>query len=148
MSNQPERIIDESPVGMPRDTKELTTADIAGAAAVAPAESSFRSEPISEHQQQTVPSDESFEPLFKEDEADVFRARWYSDQAGFVDVPRRSVAEADELVASVMKRLAEVFAAERQNLEHEWSGGEEVSTEDLRMALRRYRSFFDRLLSV
>jgi CHAD domain-containing protein len=58
------------------------------------------------------------------------------------------VQDADELVASVMKRLAEVFAAEREKLERDWDSGEDVSTEDLRVALRRYRSFFDRLLAV
>jgi hypothetical protein len=58
------------------------------------------------------------------------------------------VRQADELVASLMKRLAEAFAAERERLEGDWDQGEEVSTEELRQALRRYRSFFDRLLSV
>jgi hypothetical protein len=47
-----------------------------------------------------------------------------------------------------MQRLAKMFTDERSNLEHQWSAGSEVSTEDLRMALRRYRSFFERLLSV
>jgi hypothetical protein len=58
------------------------------------------------------------------------------------------VEQADELVAQVMKRLAEIFADERTNLESQWSRGDNVSTEDLRVALQRYRSFFDRLLSV
>ena len=65
-----------------------------------------------------------------------------------MDDPRSAVRHADELVASTMKRLAEVFAAERERLEHDWDRGESVSTEDLRQVLRRYRSFFDRLLSV
>jgi hypothetical protein len=69
-------------------------------------------------------------------------------QSGFVDEPRHAVEQADGLVAETIKRLAEVFAEERSQLETQWSRGEDVSTEDLRLALRRYRSFFDRLLSV
>jgi hypothetical protein len=58
------------------------------------------------------------------------------------------VENADGLVASAMKRLAEIFAQERATLEGQWAQGNDVNTEDLRIALRRYRSFFDRLLSV
>jgi len=68
-------------------------------------------------------------------------------QTGFVDQPRRTVEQADELVAEVMQRLADGFAAERERLEEQWGRGEDVSTEDLRIALQRYRSFFQRLLS-
>jgi hypothetical protein len=87
-------------------------------------------------------------PLFPEAELGDFRRRWQDIQASFVDDPRSAVRGADELVASLMARLAQVFADERGKLEHEWDKGENVSTEDLRIALRRYRSFFDRLLSV
>ena len=69
-------------------------------------------------------------------------------QTSFVDEPRRAVEQADELVAGVMKRLAETFARERANLEHQWDRGEDVTTEDLRVVMQRYRSFFDRLLSI
>jgi hypothetical protein len=86
--------------------------------------------------------------LFPENELGDFRQRWQDIQAGFVDDPRVSVKSADELVASVMTRLAQVFADERGKMEHDWDRGESISTEDLRVALRRYRSFFDRLLSV
>jgi len=75
------------------------------------------------------------------------RGRWSNVQASFVDEPRRAVEEADKLVATVMQRLAEGFAGERSKLEKQWDGGENVSTEDLRVALQRYRSFFDRLLN-
>jgi hypothetical protein len=88
------------------------------------------------------------EPLFQANEADDFRNRWKHIQGNFVDEPRRSVEEADELVASVIKRLTEVFANERSRMEGDWQKGQDVSTEDFRQALRRYRSFFDRLLSV
>ena len=65
-----------------------------------------------------------------------------------MDEPRDAVEQADGLVAEMMKRLAQVFADERGKLEEQWSRGDDISTEDLRQALRRYRSFFDRLLSV
>lgn len=90
----------------------------------------------------------SASPLFDDSETDTFRSRWNSIQTQFVDELRRSVEQADELVASTMKRLAEIFASERENLERDWDRGEDISTEDLRIALQRYRSFFDRLLSV
>jgi hypothetical protein len=87
-------------------------------------------------------------PLFAGNEANELRARWDAIQVGFVDEPRGAVEQADNLVGGTMKRLAEVFAAERSKLEGQWDQGENVSTEDLRLALRRYRSFFGRLLSV
>jgi hypothetical protein len=87
-------------------------------------------------------------PLFDERETNDFRTRWQEVQGKFVDDPQASVEQADQLVANSMKRLAEIFAKERADLENAWSKGGEVSTEDLRQALRRYRSFFDRLLSI
>jgi hypothetical protein len=87
-------------------------------------------------------------PLFAQNDTQDFRCRWEKIQIGFVDDPREAVEHADELVASAIKRLAEVFATERHTLEAEWDKTDNVSTEDLRIALRRYRSFFDRLLSV
>jgi hypothetical protein len=93
-------------------------------------------------------SDDAAEPLFPEKETSEFRTRWTDIQTGFVDEPRRSVEQADALVADVIKRLANSFAEERTRLEGQWGRGDNVSTEDLRIALRRYRSFFDRLLNV
>ncbi len=87
-------------------------------------------------------------PLFPSEEGQVFRSRWDSIQTGFVDEPRHAVEQADGLVAEMMQRLARVFADERSTLEEQWSRGDNISTEDLRVALQRYRSFFDRLLSV
>jgi hypothetical protein len=86
--------------------------------------------------------------LLHETEAETFRSRWTEIQAGFVDEPRQAVEKADNLVASAMKRIAEMFAEERSNLEKQWSRGDDVSTEDLRLALQRYRSFFNRLLTM
>jgi hypothetical protein len=87
-------------------------------------------------------------PLFPSGEVEGFRSRWVEVQTGFVDEPRSAVEQADSLVAEMMKRLAQVFADERGKLEEQWSRGDDISTEDLRQALRRYRSFMDRLLSV
>jgi hypothetical protein len=86
---------------------------------------------------------EDLAPLFSEGAAGDFRARWTIVQQGFVDDPKNAVRQGDELVAQVIKSLAETFANQRAALE-----GEQGSTEDLRLALRRYRSFFDRLLSM
>jgi hypothetical protein len=86
--------------------------------------------------------------LFIANEANELRARWDSIQVGFVDEPRKAVQEADALVSATISRLAEVFAAERQKLEQQWDRSENVSTEDLRLALQRYRSFFARLLAI
>jgi len=87
-------------------------------------------------------------PLFPGEELEGLRARWKEIQTAFVDEPRKAVEQADGLVASAMKRLAEVFADERSRLEQQWDRGDNVSTEALRVALQRYRAFFDRLLSV
>jgi hypothetical protein len=87
------------------------------------------------------------EPLLPADQSERFTARWQEIQASFVDQPRESVEQADALVADLMQRLAASFSNERQALEAQWDRGDDVSTEDLRVALTRYRSFFDRLLS-
>jgi hypothetical protein len=94
------------------------------------------------------PAADDATPLFSSNESEEFRVRWNSIQASFVDEPRKAVEQADGLVASTMKRLAEVFAQERTNLEQQWDRGDKVSTEDLRLALQRYRAFFHRLLSI
>jgi hypothetical protein len=86
--------------------------------------------------------------LFKEDESGRFRTRWTEIQGTFVDSPRSAVERADSLVAETMKRLADMFADERARLEGQWDRGDNVTTEDLRVALQRYRAFFDRLLNI
>ena len=85
--------------------------------------------------------------LFSDSDIGDLRSRWSNLQAEFVDEPRRAVEGADQLVATVMQRLAEGFAKERNSLEKQWASGETASTEDLRMALQRYRAFFNRLLN-
>jgi len=101
-----------------------------------------------ERQQLDRSSTDNRAALFPGTEAQTFQSRWGEIQASFVDEPRRSVEQADSLVAEVMQRLAQVFADERSRLEGQWDRGEDTDTEALRQALRRYRSFFDRLLSL
>lgn len=86
-------------------------------------------------------------PLLSAEMASGFRARWDTMQAAFVDEPRQVVEQADSLVAEVMQRIAETMAQERTGLERQWAEGKSANTEDLRLALQRYRSFFQRLLS-
>ena len=93
-------------------------------------------------------TDEIRTMLFTDDEAGQFRRRWTDVQAGFVDSPRSAVEQADALVADTMKRMTEMFSDERARLEGQWDRGDNVTTEDLRVALQRYRAFFDRLLNV
>ncbi|HEY2195400.1 MAG TPA: hypothetical protein VGH76_24295 [Actinomycetospora sp.] len=76
------------------------------------------------------------------------RGRWQEVQAAFVDEPRQAVTEADQLVGEVLDEVSRVFRHQRSELEAEWSGNTEPGTEELRQALRRYREFFDRLLSL
>jgi|SRR5580692_10226087 hypothetical protein len=133
-----EKQIYEPEVQDERDARRLSTADL-----VISAERTTTT-----LEAPRVNSEADANPLFGGTEAETFRSRWEKIQIGFVDEPRESVEHADELVAAVIKRLAEVFAEERNKLEHEWDRGDSISTEDLRVALRRYRSFFDRLLSV
>jgi hypothetical protein len=86
-------------------------------------------------------------PLLPSDEASGFDERWKNVQTGFVDHPRQAVEEADKLVADLMQRLASEFSETRASLEQQWEHADQVSTEDLRVAMTRYRSFFERLLA-
>jgi len=88
------------------------------------------------------------EPLFTPEMAETYRSRWISIQSGFVDDPRRAVRSGDELVAQIMTNLADTFAEERHRVEAQLDSTGEGSTEELRVSLRRYRSFFERLLSL
>jgi hypothetical protein len=119
--------------------RPISTSDLAGADA--------SDEPLARETEVQEPESEVREPLLPSDESGRLRDQWLGIQSSFVDEPRRSVQEADALVADVMQRLAASFASERQQLEGQWDRGDDVSTEDLRVALTRYRSFFDRLLS-
>ena len=87
------------------------------------------------------------EPVLAEDDASELRERWERLQVRFVDEPQEAVREADGLVSDVFDQVTRTFSSERQSLEEQWNRGEEASTEDLRVALQRYRSFFERLLA-
>ncbi len=86
--------------------------------------------------------------LFSDETERALRTQWREIQTGFVDEPRRAVEQADELVARLMQQLAQSFSNQRNSLEQQWEQAEKISTEDLRLALRRNRSFFERLLSI
>jgi hypothetical protein len=79
-------------------------------------------------------------------DAERLRARWNEIQAKFVDEPRASVSEADELVSEAIQHMLQKFNDEISSLEHQWKQGDEISTEDLRQVLQRYRSFFNNLV--
>lgn len=135
-----------------RGAESLTTAALAG---VEPAPERREAE-LPNFAEPAAPShpivsstpDEPAAALFPADEAGGLRAKWDAVQTGFVDEPHKAVELADALVAGATQRLAEMFAQERSRLESQWDRDADVSTEDLRVALRRYRSFFGRLLSV
>ncbi|WP_410658969.1 hypothetical protein [Amycolatopsis sp. lyj-112] len=91
------------------------------------------------------PHDDGENTLFDDADVERFRGSWQGIQTAFVDDPQRAVKEADELVAVVIQTLAATFADHKNELESAWSQGE-PATEDLRIALRRYRSFFNQLL--
>ena len=146
-----------------RENQEITTADLAQGKRVAAESGGPQAVPLGPGKPQvagtseavappreakTEPNAEADEPLFPSEELQGLSTRWKEIQTAFVDEPRSAVEQADGLVALAMKRLAEVFADERSQLEKQWDRGEGVSTENLRVALQRYRAFFDRLLSV
>jgi hypothetical protein len=106
-------------------------------------------EVVEDSEAEVTPSgdEEGAAPLLAEEDAGGFRSRWNEIQVRFVDEPRGSVQKADGLVAEMMERLTQMFSEERTRLESQWERGDDVSTEELRIALQRYRSFFERLLS-
>lgn len=133
---------------MSQEERPLSTRDLVDTAADRPRAAPVDRERQAERKDASAVVDEGRSPLFEENEAGGYRTRWEAVQAGFVDEPRAAVEQADALVAQVMKRLAESFAAERTHLEQQWDRGSDLTTEDLRVALKRYRSFFERLLSL
>ncbi|MGB9068855.1 MAG: hypothetical protein WCC21_09810 [Candidatus Acidiferrales bacterium] len=168
MSSEPDLKPDDEISGT--NSQPLTTADLAASRARlrlgggnnmgSPAAGS-RSEPVvvvsrnpvgagtaTAARMQRATDDPEMGPLLPADDVGKFRERWENVQVAFVDEPRRAVEQADHLVAETMHRLAKTFAKERENLERQWDRGGEVSTEDLRLALRRYRTFFGRLMQV
>ena len=151
-----------------RNDQELTTADIANpqrsreyrsaviderpipSQSPAPVIQNTDERPISSNAAPVAQKKEGMAdgPLFHDEELQGFRSRWDQVQASFVDEPRLAVEQADGLVANIVKRLAEEFSTARADLEKQWDTGGDVSTEELRQVLRRYRSFFNRLLPI
>ena len=121
--------------------KILHTDDIAGTAKADPKE-------FIEPKHRDGDVDAKLEPLFAEGVDQDFRNRWRDIQTGFVDEPRSAVEQADQLVAQLMQKLAQSFSEQRSALEKQWEASEKVSTEELRVGFTRYRSFFERLLSI
>ena len=135
----PKEIPDREPIGdrnVPGGPK--CRASAAGSAAIKAASSAGSADR----------QDEQLAALFTADAAADYRSRWDIVQRGFVDDPRQAVRLGDELVAQVMQNLAETFSRERAALESQMDQPDKASTETLRIALRRYRSFFERLLSI
>ena len=141
------------------EAEQLTTADLAGtrnandvaqgdveAGRAKPVRSERNADLQAEPRPGSAAADST--PLFPDDQLKDLQTRWDDIQTGFVDEPRSAVEHADSLVASTMQQLAEAFAKERSKLEQQWDRGDNISTEDLRMAFQRYRSFFRRLLSL
>lgn len=130
--------------------RNLTTADLGASADKPPSSSSNR--PVMEINTDGVAriskQETKLVPLFAEDAATDFRSRWDVIQRGFVDDPQQAVRAGDELVAQVIKSLADMFSNQRSTLESELNQTDQSSTEYLRLSLRRYRSFFERLLTI
>ena len=150
-----ERPDEDTTMSEPRPNGGLSTADIAGRGADLKPED--RPTPAARDPGPATgatasaaapPAHPEAAPLFLTGDAEGFRSRWSEIQTGFVDDPRHAVEQGDGLVAEVMTRLAETFAEQRTALERQWDRGDNVDTENLRVALRSYRSFFDRLLSM
>lgn len=95
---------------------------------------------------ETPPRTQDDTALFEDADSERFRNRWHDVQAAFVDDPQRAVQDADQLVAELMQTLAATFAERKESLDAQWRSSGEAETEELRLALRRYRSFFDQLL--
>ena len=105
-------------------------------------------ESAAENQARKDPRGGDLAPLFDTDATEKFRARWLAIQSKFVDDPGDSVKQADQLVDDLLQNMMRSFADRRGSLEKQWNGGAKASTEDLRIALQQYRSFFERLLTI
>lgn len=133
---------------MEKERRELSTADLARQAEAPDTAVLTERDAVVGRAPASSAADDRRTTLFDDQAAKDFRTRWDDIQGAFVDSPRSAVERADTLVAETMKRIAESFSAERASLEAQWDRGDNVTTEDLRIALQRYRTFFDRLLNI
>ena len=142
----------EQPAAVPESAERVVSAPEGPGHAAAPQispDSGGRTEVTgSSHTGDGDPKSSSVRTLFAEAELSSLRSRWGDVQAGFVDDPRECIQKADGLVSDVVEQLTTGIAGARARLESQWSRGEQASTEDLRVALMRYREFFERLLAV
>src|SRR5215831_18085970 len=128
----------------PRKSDDLTTADIA-----AKNRGQQRPGDVIPFERGATPGERTgVAPLLPKQDLERLNSRWSNIQTNFVDEPRKAVEDADRLVAEAVQLIAQVFADERGKLEQQWSRGEQISTEDLRVALQHYRTFFSRLLTI
>ena len=136
----------------PKPSDRRLGRETAPAETVEPARETVEPTANLESRQETVESGASAgsadQMLFADGDLSGLRARWTEVQSAFVDDPRDCVQKADGLVADVVDKLTAGFSEARSRLEEQWDRGEQVSTEDLRIALKRYRDFFERLLAV
>jgi len=142
-----ETILREAPMGAPLYDKAPVSEIIANESLVS--KSVPYQAPMGETITQEAPIGMNAGPsaaLLKREESEHFRTRWNEIQGKFVDEPRAAVQQADELVSEVIEQITQMFASEHSTLEGQWKQGDDVSTEDLRKALQRYRSFFNRLV--
>jgi hypothetical protein len=132
--------------------KTLATGDLAAAAAMTTAPREVTPGPneasLQIKESRLNSQMEPLAPLFPAETANTFRSRWNAVQIAFVDDPRQAVREADGLVDEVMRSLTETFASERANIEDQFNEIDDATTEIMRVALRRHRSFFQRLLPI
>jgi hypothetical protein len=128
--------------------QRITTDDMAKTQPTEVRREEIRQEQTRHEDQRQLTERNEQSSLLPENVGSEFRSSWDRIQVSFVDEPRKAVEQADSLVAQVMQHVARTFSDERKNLESQWSRGDNVSTEDLRIALQRYRTFFSRLLSV
>ncbi|MET7315965.1 hypothetical protein ABZX83_11280 [Streptomyces thermoviolaceus] len=153
-TREPSETREPSGTREPPETREPSAAGDRAAAAPAASgapsaepETQPQDTPRSPDAGQAATAEEESPRLLSPEDEQGFRDRWKEAQSRFVDDPREAVHTADTLVAEVMQTLAATFAQHKQELESQWSQGEQADTEALRRALRRYRSFFNRLLS-
>jgi len=139
--------VDDTATVDPTSTGRATTAGTGGATAGTGQDTAAdrRAEAVADDSRESEGS-EGRERLVPAERAHEYSSRWDALKGDFVDEPRRAVAQADDLVGELLDEIQRLFADQRRDLEQGFDH-DRASTEDLRLALRRYRSFFDRLLS-
>jgi hypothetical protein len=138
---------DQEPAQYDRPEPDLAQPADPGLAAAGPADPGPAATPTQAPTPQARNGEDTGAVLFGGAEVERFRVRWRELQADFVDDPAKAVQGADELVDELTRALTEIFAEHKRDLEQQWQGGGSGETEELRVALRRYRSFFDQLLN-